>query len=103
MNVRLVHSVQAKHSVEAKQGSDKERLISTLRELLQESFRLRNEGSQYAKLTHAQGCVDGYMRALTQSGVVDDRELLQIIAEERRGVNGPSTRRVELEALGQGA
>lgn len=112
MNVRLVHSVGSKHSVGAKHGaeaeqtaealpgSDKERLIETLRVMLQDSFRLRNEGSAYAKLTHAQGCVDGYMRALTLSGVVNDRELLQIIAEERRGAHGPSTRRVELEVIG---
>lgn len=97
MNVRLVHSVKTET------GSDKERLLSTLREMLQQSFRLRNEGAPYAKLTHSQGCVDGYIRALTQTGVVDDKELLQIIAEERRGVNGPSTRRVEFEPLSQGA
>jgi hypothetical protein len=97
MNVRLVHSVEEQKS------SDKERLLATLREMLQESFRLRNEGSAYARLTHSQGCVDGYMRALTQTGVVNDRELLQIIAEERRGVNGPATRRIELEVSSQSA
>lgn len=97
MNVRLVHSVKMET------GSDKERLLGTLRRMLQDSFRLRNEGAPYAKLAHSQGCVDGYIRALTQSGVVNDRELLQIIADERRGVNGPSTRRVELEELSFGA
>lgn len=93
MNVRLVHSP------EMEKASDKERLVGTLRQMLQVSFRLRNEGAPSAKLTHSQGSVDGYIRALTQSGVVDEKEVLQIIAEERRGVNGPSTRRVELEQL----
>lgn len=125
MNVRLVHTVDVeskfeqkrglgrRHDVEASRGleitnrvgarsvSDKERLIATLREMLQDSFRLRNEGSAYAKLTHSQGSVDGYMRALTLSGVVDDRELLQIIAEERRGAHGPATRRIDLDLLGE--
>ncbi len=97
MSVRLIHSVPSQET------TDKERLIATLRELLRESFRLRNEGAPYAKLTHCQGCVDGYMRALTGAKIVDDRELLLIVAEERRGVNGPSTAPVSLEPLGASA
>lgn len=97
MSVRLIHSV------ESKEVSNKDRLVETLREMLRESFRLRNEGAPYAKLTHCQGCVDGYMRALTGANIVDDRELLLIVAEERRGVNGPPTRTVSLEPVGASA
>ncbi len=87
MNIRLVH-----HRQENRNETQKASMISTLRGLLQDTFRLRHEGSGYARLSHAQGYADGYMRVLVDSQVVTQSELLTIIAEVRRGVDGPATR-----------
>lgn len=93
MNIRLVHNRQ-----ENRNEAQKASMISTLRGLLQDTFRLRNEGSGYARLAHAQGYADGYMRVLVDSQVVTQSELLTIIAEVRRGVDGPATRVLQADA-----
>jgi hypothetical protein len=87
MNIRLVHNRQ-----ETANETQKANMIRTLRGLLQDTFRLKNEGSGYARLSHAQGYADGYMRVLLDSQMVSQSELLTIVAEARRGVNGPATR-----------
>jgi hypothetical protein len=94
MNVRLVHSNESQPS-----PLDKERMIDTLRGLLQDTCRLRNEGTAYAKLTYAQGLADGYMRVLTNSGYLTSHELLDIIRDVRRGVDGPATRTLSAESV----
>ena len=94
MNVRLVHSAEDDTKV-----YQKDRMIRTLRGLLQETCTLRNQGAPYAKLTHSQGYADGYMRMMTDSGLIDDVELLAIIRDVRRGVDGPSTARVEYDSF----
>jgi hypothetical protein len=63
--------------------------------LLGEVFRLRNQGAAYAKVARAQGYVDGYMRVLVDAKIVDQRELLRLVAGERCSVNGPATAVVE--------
>ena len=98
MNVRLVHSVPTDANL-----AQKERMIETLRKLLQETCTLRNQGAPYAKLTHSQGYADGYMRMMTDAGMVTDAELLMIIRDVRRGVDGPATARVEFENLAASA
>jgi len=92
MNMRLVHDRTESTP------SQKDGMLDTLRGLLRETCRLRNEGSQYAKLAHAQGYADGYMKMLLDGGFVDQRELLSLITEVRRGVDGPATRRVTLDS-----
>lgn len=92
MNVRLVHNRQ-----ENRNDNQKDSMIRTLRGLLQDTFRLRHEGAAYAKLTHAQGFADGYMKVLVDSGMVTEPELLEIIAQVRRGVDGPATRVMSAE------
>jgi hypothetical protein len=69
----------------------RDKALNELRGLLRDLFRMRHEGVAYAKLAHAQGLVDGYMRTLTDLGIVEDAALLQVIAEARRGVDGPAT------------
>jgi hypothetical protein len=72
-------------------------LLDQLRLLLREAFALRNQGAAYARIARAHGYADGYMRLLLDSGAVDDRTLLELVAEVRRCVDGPATAVVELE------
>lgn len=95
MNVRLVFS--------ADDETDKDRMLTVLRELLHDTFRMKNHGAAYAKMNHAQGYADGYMRALVEMGVVTHTELLSLIGETRRGVDGPATGTVVSEQMAAGA
>lgn len=61
----------------------KEELLSTLRGLLRDTMRARYEGGPYGALARANGCADGYMRALLDAGVIDQRELLAFVGTER--------------------
>lgn len=72
-------------------------LLNQLRALLREAFSLRNQGASYAKIARAHGYVDGYMRMLVESGLADERTLLELVSEVRRGVDGPATGPVEVE------
>ncbi|MBK7582268.1 MAG: hypothetical protein IPI67_18935 [Myxococcales bacterium] len=71
--------------------SAKAEMLDTLRTMLRDVFRLRNEGVAYARLSRAHGYVDGYMRALLESNACDKSELLALVAEERARVDGPAT------------
>ena len=77
--------------------SSKAEMLETLRTLVREALRLRRSGSMYARLTHASGSVDGYMRALVDAEVATRAELLSLIAEERVAVDGPATSGVRSE------
>jgi hypothetical protein len=62
-----------------------------LRKMMREVLALRTAGTANPKLARAQGCVDGYMRGMLESGVATQEELLRLVAEERQNANGPST------------
>lgn len=70
-------------------------MLQNLRMLLREAFILRNRGAAYAKIARAQGYADGYMRGLVEMHVVDQRELLRLVSEERCVIDGPATQVVE--------
>ena len=70
----------------------KAEMLETLRTMLRDVFRLRNDGVTYARLARAHGYVDGYMRALLEANVADKGELLTLVAEERESVDGPAIR-----------
>lgn len=61
----------------------KEQLLATLRGLLRDTMRARYEGGPYGALARANGAADGYMRALLDAGLVDQRELLAFVGAER--------------------
>jgi hypothetical protein len=69
----------------------KEAMFENLRTMLRDVFRLRREGAAYARLSRAHGYVDGYMRAMMESGVATQKELLEVVAAERVRVDGPAT------------
>jgi len=73
-------------------------LVEQLRSLLKEAFLLRQQGAAYARIQRAHGYADGYMRMLMDSGMMDARSLLALVAEVRREVDGPATREVTRES-----
>lgn len=75
--------------------ASKSEMLQNLRMLLREAFQLRNRGAAYAKISRAQGYADGYMRMLLDAQLVDQRELLRLIGEERCSLDGPATAAVE--------
>ena len=69
-------------------------LHEILRAMLRESLRLGAEGAQRSRLLHAQGCADGFMRALVEAGISDHRQLLALVRDVRAESGGPATREV---------
>jgi hypothetical protein len=76
-------------------------LIAELQRHLRDVFVARQEGATQPRLSRAQGFVDGYMRALLESGQASKAELLALVAAERARVSGPATREIALEAPGE--
>lgn len=72
-------------------------MLEALRGLLREVLKLRTDGAAYAKLSRASGAVDGYVRALLELGVAEEREILALIAAERGAVDGPATTELKRE------
>lgn len=72
-------------------------MLSELRKMLHDVFVARATGASHPKMTRAHGYVDGYMRALLESGAATKDELLAVVAEERAIVSGPSTTTVEID------
>jgi hypothetical protein len=67
-------------------------LLTELRGMLRDIFTLRESGHLEARVGRAHGYVDGFMRALLDTGVATKSELLVIVAEERERVSGPALR-----------
>jgi len=78
--------------------SSKDDMLAELRRLLHDVFVARAEGAHYNRLARAHGYVDGYMRALLESGHATKQELLELVAAERALVSGPATREVASES-----
>lgn len=62
----------------------KREAITKLRTCLAGLFDTRYRGAGAVRYAKAQGFADGYMEALADMGLVDDRELLTLVGEERR-------------------
>ncbi|MEM7139291.1 MAG: hypothetical protein AAF436_17785 [Myxococcota bacterium] len=56
----------------------------TLRGLVKKTIETRFSGANYASLAQARGYADGYMRALLDAGLVDQKQLLELVNAERR-------------------
>jgi hypothetical protein len=59
-------------------------LKGTLRGLVRKTIETRFSGANYATLAQARGYADGYMRALLDAGLLDQKQLLTLVNEERR-------------------
>ena len=71
-------------------------LKDTLRGLVRKTIETRFSGANYATLAQARGYADGYMRALLDAGLIDQKEMLSLVNDERRQyvdrTNGRATR-----------
>lgn len=71
-------------------------LKDTLRGLVRKTIETRFSGANYATLAQARGYADGYMRALLDAGLIDQKEMLALVNDERRQyvnrTNSDSTR-----------
>jgi hypothetical protein len=74
-------------------------MLAHLRTLLTEVFRLRTQGAAHAKLARAQGYADGYMRSMMDAGLATQRDLLALVTEQRRIVDGPATEELDVESF----
>jgi hypothetical protein len=76
-------------------AKSKAEIHDILRALLRESLRLQATGASQPKLSLAQGYVDGFIRALVESGLSDHKTMLAIVREVRGELGGPATGTVE--------
>jgi hypothetical protein len=67
-------------------------LLNELRGMLRDVFVAKASGQLHARLARAHGYVDGFMKALLDTGVVTKAELLELVASEREHVSGPALR-----------
>ena len=75
--------------------ASKQKLLDSLRKLVQESLRLTEQGTTGPKLSHVLGMIDGSMRVLLDAELASRRELMDLVAEERTRAYGPPTAVVE--------
>jgi hypothetical protein len=70
--------------------------FTELRLRIREMLELMRQGSTFPKLSRAQGVVDGYMKALLETGQASQRELLALVNEVRAEMDGPATAELDL-------
>jgi len=68
----------------------KAELLGELKLMLNDMLSARARGVAPYRLARAHGYVDGYMRALLETGSATQKELLAVVAEERTNVFGPA-------------
>jgi hypothetical protein len=73
-------------------NKDKADVLSDLRTMLADVFTAKAQGEAYGKLARAHGYVDGYMRALIDTGIATKEELVEIVNSERERSSGPAMR-----------
>ncbi len=73
----------------------KAELLSQLQTMLRDVFTAVAAGTSQSRIARAHGYVDGFMKALLDSGVAEHRELVALVAAERERVSGPAIRTVE--------
>lgn len=70
----------------------KAEVITELRSMLRAIFAAKAAGENYGRLARAHGYVDGYMRAVLETGTATKEELLEMVATEREKASGPAMR-----------
>ncbi len=81
----------------------RDQVLVELRRMLHDLFVATEQGVAQPRLARAHGYADGYMKAMLQAGIVNQRELLTIVAEERGRVAGHATRLVPLDEIPRGS
>jgi hypothetical protein len=72
-------------------------LLSDLKVMLRDVLAASASGRAYARVARAHGYVDGFMRALLDTGLASKAELLELVASERERVSGPAIRTLDLQ------
>ncbi|CAN5174493.1 hypothetical protein BH09MYX1_BH09MYX1_62810 [soil metagenome] len=67
-------------------------LLNDLRGMLRDVLIAKEAGHAHARLARAHGYVDGFMKALLDSGLATKTELLELVASERERISGPALR-----------
>ena len=70
----------------------KDEMLNELRAMLRDVFAAQAAGAVHARVALAHGYVDGFMRALLDTGIAGKQELLELVASERQHVSGPALR-----------
>jgi hypothetical protein len=70
----------------------KDELLSELRGMVRDLFAAQASGQVQARVARAHGYVDGFMRALLDTGACGKLELLELVAVERERLSGPALR-----------
>jgi hypothetical protein len=65
-------------------NTSKTEMLAVLRSLVKDMLQLRTEGVAQGKFARAHGYVDGYIRVMLDAGLASERELLDVVLEERR-------------------
>ena len=73
-------------------------LHDILKGLLRESMRLHADGASGQCLGRADGYVDGFVRALVESGVSDHASILALVKGVRRELGGPATSELQADS-----
>ena len=73
----------------------KEEMLSELRTMLHDVFAAQAAGQVHSRVARAHGYVDGFMRALLETGIAGKGELLELVASEREHVSGPALRTLD--------
>lgn len=85
-------------------STDRGAVLTELRQLLRDLFVATEKGCAQPRLARAHGYADGYMKGLLKAGMVTQKELLAIVAEERVRAFGPATRTLpKLDELPRGS
>ncbi len=74
-------------------------MLQELEVLLRDMLEMRYRGGDHARLAHAQGLVDGYMRALLEGGLATRDELLALVRHQRVALDGPAVRDLHLDEM----
>lgn len=77
----------------------KSEMVEELKTMLRDLFAARSEGAAYPRLARAHGYVDGYMRAMLETGMATKEELLEVVARERTHIDGPATAEVRRDEV----
>ena len=77
-----------------------EELVIEARKLLTKAIEVRREGGLHAHKVGLSAYADGYLRALTDAGLLGRDEVLQLVSEVRAELNGPATTAQRIAAAG---
>jgi hypothetical protein len=70
----------------------KAQVLEELKRMLRDVFTATATGHAYARVARAHGYVDGFMRAILDTGFATKAELLLLVAQEREQISGPAVR-----------